>query len=187
MVFSTNQDEQRILSAIRESLLQDDPRMAQLGGRPHDNTALEKDDKSVDEVSYHAAAGIVPEHSTKPIERQATAQVAAITRDDSPSSAPNALAIDQSAQPSSLLGSSNSPSIAPDAPPYDPHSQQTSSRDVSSAGPSVAKRLFRTGAYGVVITVIVSTAFVWQSSDNTTRGMVKGWSKFSGLAITPPS
>jgi hypothetical protein len=168
MVFSRNPDEQRILSAIRESLLQDHPRMARLEGRPYDDSALEHNNKSVEEVSYHAAADIVPEPSINPIQRQATAQGGAITR-DGPSIATNAL------QPSSLLGSSDSPSIAPDAHADDPNSRQTSSRKVSSVRPSVAKRLFRTAAYGAVITVIVSIAFIWQSSDDTTKDIVKGW------------
>ncbi len=149
MVFSKNQDEQRILSAIRESLFQQNPQMAQLGGRPHEEGALVEDDKSVDEVSYHAAAGIVPEPSIKPIERQATAQGGAITRD--------------------------SPSIAPDAPAIASNSRQTTPQTVSSVRPSVAKQLFRTGAYGALITVFVSAALVWQSSDDTTKGIIKGW------------
>lgn len=172
MAFSKNQDEQNILSAIRECLLRDDPRMAQLEGRPRDGSALEKDDK--DEVSYHPAAGIVPEPAIKPIWRQAIAQGGAVAH-DSPSTAHNSLAIGQNAQPASLLGSSDIPSIAPDAPAIDTKSRRTSSQKVSSPRPSVAKRLFRTGAYGVVVTVIVSTAFVWQSGGDATRGMVKDW------------
>jgi len=178
MVFSKKQDEQRILSTIRECLFQDDPRMARLNGRPHDDSPLGKDDKGVDEVSYHTAAGIVPEPLIKAIERQAAAQGGAITRD----SLVNALAIDQNARPASLLGSSDSPSIASDASPIKPDFQKSISQEISSVRPSVAKRLFRTGAYGAVIAVIVSTAFVWQSSDDMTRGMVKGW--FNSLALS---
>jgi hypothetical protein len=174
MAFSKNQDEQNILLAIRECLLQDDPRMAQLEGRPHNDSALEKDDKSVEEVSYHAAAGIVPESTIKPIGLQTTAQGGAVTH-DGPSTAHNELASGQNARPASLLGPSDSPSIAPDAPAIDTNSRRTSSQKVSSPRPSVAKRLFRTGTYGVVVTVIVSTAFVWQFGDDATKGIVKGW------------
>jgi hypothetical protein len=166
MVFTSNQDEQRILSEIRECLLQD-PRFARLGRHAHEDG------------EYHVAAGIVPEPSTEPIMRQAIAQGSRISG-DSPSAAPNALAIDQNAQPAGLHNEespSDSTSISPVAPSIDPNRQQPTaqSEEVSNDGPSVAKRLFRTGAYGFIITVIVGTAFVWQSSDDTTKEMAKGW------------
>ena len=173
MVFSINQDEQRILSEIRECLLQD-PRFARLGGHPHEDGALDRLGE------YHVAAGIVPEPSTERIKRQAIAQGGGITGDN-PSTAPNALTIDQNAPPAGLQNEeipSDSPSIAPVAPLIDPnHPRQPTAQiaEVSNDGPSVAKRLFRTGAYGFIITVIVGTAFVWQSSDETTKEMAKGW------------
>jgi hypothetical protein len=175
MVFSKrNQEEQRILSEIRESLFQD-PQFARLGRQ---DSALDRHDKIVDKDSYHAAAGIVPKPSIKPIERQATAPGGVITG-DSPSTAPNALAFDQNARPPSLgsENSSDSPSIAPDAPSIAPSPQQPNSRseEVSRNRPSVAKRLFRTGVYGFIITVFVGAAFVWQSSDGTTKDMAKRW------------
>jgi hypothetical protein len=122
----------------------------------------------------------VPEPSTERIKRQAIAQGGGITGDN-PSTAPNALTIDQNAPPAGLQNEeipSDSPSIAPVAPLIDPnHPRQPTAQiaEVSNDGPSVAKRLFRTGAYGFIITVIVGTAFVWQSSDETTKEMAKGW------------
>lgn len=172
MVFSSNQAEQRILSEIRECLLQD-PRFARLGGHPHEVRALDRHGE------YHVAADIVPEPSTERIKRQAIAQVGEITGDH-PSTAPHALAIDQKARPAGLQNeeiSSDSPSIAPVAPSIDPNPQQPTAQiaEVSNDGPSVAKRLFRAGAYGFIITVIVGTAFIWQSSDDTTKELAKGW------------
>jgi hypothetical protein len=171
MAFSSNQDEQRILSEIRECLLQD-PRIARLGGHLHEDGVLDGHGE------YHVAAGIVPEPSSEQIKRQ-LAQGTRITG-VSPSTTPNALAIDQNARPAGLQNEeipSDSPSIAPVAASIDPNSQQPTaqSEEVSNDGPSVAKRLFRTGGYGFIITVIVGTAFVWQSSDDTTREMAKGW------------
>jgi hypothetical protein len=172
MVFSSKQDEQRILSEIKECLLQD-PRFARLGGHPHQDGALDRLGE------YHVAAGIVPEPSPERIKRQAIAQGGGITCDN-PSTAPNALAIVQNVRPIGLQNEeipSDSPSIAPVAPSIDPNPQQPTAQisEVSNDGPSVAKRLFRTGAYGFIITVIVGTAFVWQSSDETTKEMAKGW------------
>ncbi len=175
MVFSTrNQEEKRILSEIRECLLQD-PRFARLG----QDSALDGRDKIVDKESYHVAAGIVPEPSIKPIERQAIA-LGEVIAGDNPNTAPIALAIDHNSRPPSLQSeeiSSDSPSIAPDAPSMDPSPQQRNpqSEEVSRDRPSVAKRLFRIFAHGFIITVIVSTAFVWQSADSTTKDMVQGW------------
>ena len=69
MVFSRGQDiqhEQEIVSAIRESLLQD-PRIALLGGHH------QEDNLTVQDKSYRAYGNIVPDPSINPSERQSTA------------------------------------------------------------------------------------------------------------------
>ena len=189
MVFSRNKDiqhEQKIFSAIKESLLQD-PRIAQTRENrredgsldKHEDGSLDKNHGIVHEEPYHEAGGIVPEPSIKLSERQAAVQGEGIDRVN-PRIAPDQLMIDQNPQRVSRQSeetSSGSPSITPDAPSVDPICQQSilKSEGVSSDRPSVAKRLFRTGACGFMITVIVGSAFVWRSSDDTTKEMVKGW------------
>lgn len=175
MVFSRGQDiqhEQEIVSAIRESLLQD-PRIALLGGHH------QEDNLTVQNKSYRAYGNIVPDPSINPSERQSTAQGELIARDQS-SAVPNACSVKQNPGPANLQSteiSSDSPSIAPDAHSMDPDLQQSivKSEEVRSNKPSVAKRLFRTGACGFIITVIVGSAFAWQSSDDTAKETIKGW------------
>jgi hypothetical protein len=175
MVFSRGQDiqhEQEIVSAIRESLLQD-PRIALLGGHH------QEDNLTVQNKSYRAYGNIVPDPSINPSKRQSTAQGELIARDQS-SAVPNACSVKQNPGPANLQSteiSSDSPSIAPDAHSMDPDLQQSivKSEEVRSNKPSVAKRLFRTGACGFIITVIVGSAFAWQSSDDTAKETIKGW------------
>jgi hypothetical protein len=173
MVFSRGQDiqrEQEIVSAIRESLLQD-PRIALLGGHHHE------DNLTIQNKSYRASGSIVPDPSINPSERQATAQGELIVRDQS-STVPNACPVEQNPGPASLQSaeiSSDSPSIAPDAHSIDPDLQQSVFKSEDSNRPSIAKRLFRTGACGFIITVIVGGVFVWQSSDDAAKETIKGW------------
>jgi hypothetical protein len=175
MVFSRGQDiqrEQEIVSAIRESLLQD-PRIAPLGGHH------QEDNLTVQNKSYRAYGNIVPDPSINPSERQSTAQGELIARGQS-GAVPNACSVEQNPGPANLQSteiSSDSPSIAPDAHSMDPDLQQSiiKSEEVCSNKPSVAKRLFRTGACGFIITVIVGGVFVWQSSDDTAKKTIKGW------------
>ena len=181
MVFSRDKDiehEQKIFSVIRESLLQD-PRIAQIRGNHHEDGSLDKLDGIVHKESYHAAGGIVPELSIKLGERQVAVQGEGTARDN-PSIAVDALMLDQNPQRVSQQGediSSGSPSIAPEAPSDDPNPRQSilKSEEISNDRPSAAKRLFRTGACGFMITVIVGSAFVWRSSDDKTKEMVRGW------------
>ena len=97
---------------------------------------------------------------------------------DSPSTVPNALMIDQNPHPERHQTEEiSNPSIAPDTPSIPPNLQQSISKndEAFSDRPSAAKQLIRTGACGFVITVIVGSAFIWQSSDDTTTEMAKSW------------
>jgi hypothetical protein len=208
MVFSRNRDiqhEQKIVSAIRESLLQD-PRFARLRGNHCEDGTLDRHDE-IDREELYNATNVVP--SIKPIEWRAEVQGEVITSDgpstaanalmdhqnplerpagvqgevitsDSPSTAPNAVVQDQNPRPVSLQSeeiSSDRPSIAPDASLLLPNPKQSilNSKEESRDRSSVAKRLFRTGTCGFIITVIVGSAFAWQSSDDAKKEMVKGW------------
>jgi hypothetical protein len=211
MVFSRDRDiqhEQKIFSAIRESLLQD-PRIDATNVAPpikpiewpavvqgevvtsdspstapnalmdHQNP-LERPAVAQGEVITSDSPSTVPnalmDHKN-PLERPAEVQGEAITS-DSPSTAPNALVHDQNPPPVSLQSeeiSSDSPRIAPDASLILPKQSISNSEEESRDRSSVAKRLFRTGACGFIITVIVGSAFAWQSSDDTKKEMVKGW------------
>jgi hypothetical protein len=213
MVFSRDRDiqhEQKILSAIRESLLQDpridatdvvppikpiewpavvqgeavtsdSPSTAPNALMDHQNP-LERPAVVQGEVITSDSPSTVPnalmDHQN-PLDRPAVAQGEAITS-DSPSTAPNALEHDQNPRPVSLQCeeiSSDSPSIAPDASLILPNPKQSISNSEEESGDrtSAAQRLFRTGACGFIITVIVGSAFAWQSSDDTKKEMVKGW------------
>src|ERR1700722_694226 len=192
MVFSRDKDiehEQKIFCVIKDSLLRD-PRVAQSRGNHHEDGSLEKHDEIVRQEPYYTLGGDVPDPSIKLGQRQAAARKG-IDGDD-PCIAIDVHMIDQIPQRVNRQReeiSSGSPSITPDGPSVDPISQQSilKSEKVSTSRPSVAKRLLRTGACGFVITVIVGSAFVWQSSDDTTKEMVKGWinSLVSSSSILP--
>jgi hypothetical protein len=122
--------------------------------------------------SPSTAPNTIMDHQNPP-ERPAVVHCELITS-DSPNTAPNALVDDHNprpVRPQSEGNSSDGPSIAPDAPSILPSKSEEETRD----RPSAAYRLFRTGACGFIITVIVGSAFAWQSSDDTKKEMVKGW------------
>ena len=69
-----------------------------------------------------------------------------------------------------------SPSIVPVEPSIAVNPREASfQRDGISGGHSVARRVFRTFAYGFVIIVTVGAALAWQSSDDRTKDMVRAW------------
>jgi hypothetical protein len=176
MVFSNNPDIQqlqKVVSAIDEGLFQNSG-ITQLGEHHHEDSSLERHKEIIHRESYHAAGGIAPDSSG---ELQVMVQGEEMTC-DSLSTVPNSFMFDQNPRLESHQSKEiYSPSIAPDTPSIDPpplHSI-TKSVEVSSDRPSVAKRLFRTGACGFVITVIVGGAFIWRSSDDTTKETANGW------------
>jgi hypothetical protein len=213
MVFSRDRDiqhEQKIFSAMRESLLQD-PHIARLGGNPCEDLppiklielpaeVITSDIPSTPKVlmdnrnplerpavaqgelitseSPSTAPNAIMDHKNPP-ERPAVVHCELITS-DSPSTAPNALVDDHNPRPVRLQSEENSgdgPSIAPDAPSILPGPKRSISKSEEETRdrPSAAYRLFRTGACGFIITVIIGGAFAWQSSDDTKKEMVKGW------------
>jgi hypothetical protein len=211
MVFSRDRDiqhEQKIFSAMRESLLQD-PRIARLGGNPCEDLPPIKLIERPAVVQGEVIANDIPStpkvlmDNQNPLERPAVAQGELITSDspstapnaiidyhnpperpavvsDSPSTAPNALVDDRNprpVRPQSEENSSDVPNIAPDAPSILPSPKRSISKSEEETRdrPSAAYRLFRTGACGFIITIIVGSAFAWQSSDDTKKEMVKGW------------
>src|ERR1700721_2435186 len=63
-----------------------------------------------------------------------------------------------------------SPSIAAGDPILDAHR-----RPATLQRPSVARRVLRTCPWGFLLTAIVSAAVAWQSSDDTTKDLVRRW------------
>jgi outer membrane murein-binding lipoprotein Lpp len=78
-----------------------------------------------------------------------------------------------------------SPSIAALEPSIGMNPRQVSiqSDGISSDRPSMGRRVFRTFAYGFIVTVIVGAALAWEFGEDKTKDIVGGWGiSLSGLS-----
>lgn len=158
------QTEKRIFTAIRESILQD-PRIEQI--EEHPNLSVTPDD--LNESVRKEPDDFGQKESDRPAATdQVTKPFIELTRPDVGENSPEV-----SENNDDMI---SSPSISPPEPLAEssPENESPLTHDVSSGGPSAAKRLLRTCAWGVFVIGVVGAGFALLAYESQVKQILFG-------------